>query len=113
MSMSPSRGLAIGGTAALVALGVAFPAAAARTDAFADMPVLGALAISPTTGDVETPLTLTTAGGCPRGTNSITRVYGKGFPEDGENVIGNTEVIQFGSPPGDRMIPTNTSPFPG
>jgi hypothetical protein len=96
------RFLATAAAAVSMAAGAALPAAA-DADPFLAMPVLGVLAIEPTTGDLETPITFTTAGGCPHGTNSITRVYGDGFPAEGENVIGNTEVYAFGSPPNDRM----------
>jgi hypothetical protein len=69
-----------------------------------DQKVLGPLAISPTSGDLETPITLTTGGGCPQGTNTITRVFGPGFPAGGENVVGNSKTILYGSPPADRLV---------
>jgi len=77
-----------------------FGTAAERAAAFR---VLGPLAISPHTGNLDTYLTVTTAGGCPGGTNIILRAYGKGFPEGGENVIGNTEVAEYAFPTVDRM----------
>lgn len=90
---------------ALLTLG---PAAAVSTDwDIQDEKVLGPLAISPTTGDLESPMTLTTGGGCPQGTNTITRVFGPGFPPKGENLVGNSPTILYGSPPADRLtVPT-------
>jgi hypothetical protein len=79
----------------------AAPAAAAEAD---EGTVLGPLAIAPESGDLDTRITMTTGGGCPRGTNSIVKIFGAGFPADGENVVGNTETIEFGSPPADRMV---------
>jgi hypothetical protein len=67
--------------------------------------VLGKLAIAPLTGNLETPITVTTAGGCPEGTNSITRVFGKGFPYYGENVVGNSDITSLAaSGSADRMV---------
>lgn len=96
------------GLAVLVAGAAGGPATGAAASGGASDPpkekVLGPLAIAPPTGDLFTYLTVTTAGGCPGGTNTITRVFGPGFPAGGENVIGNSEVIEFGSPPADRMV---------
>lgn len=66
--------------------------------------VLGAMAIEPVTGDLESNIVFTTAGGCPYGSNSVTRIYGPKLPGDGQNVIGNTGLYGFGSPPADRMV---------
>lgn len=74
-----------------------------QADLFLEQKVLGPLAIEPATGDFDTNIFVTTAGGCPRGTNTLTRLYGPKLSVDGENVIGNSEVIEFGSPPADRM----------
>lgn len=77
-----------------------FGTAAERAAAYK---VLGPLAISPLTGNLDTYMTVISAGGCPGGTNIILRAYGKGFPEAGENVIGNTEVAEYAFPTVDRM----------
>lgn len=69
--------------------------------------VLGSMAIEPVTGDLETYMKVTTAGGCPRGSNTVTRIFGPKLPKAGQNVIGNNWVYDFGSPPADRM----TSPL--
>ena len=65
--------------------------------------VLGKMAIEPVKGDLESLIKFTTAGGCPRGSNTVTRIYGPKLPEGGQNVIGNTYTFDFGSPPADRM----------
>ncbi len=65
---------------------------------------LGPMAIEPRTGDIYTYMKVTTAGGCPGGTNSVTRIFGKGFPNYGENVIGNTEVFEFMGKVEGRMV---------
>ena len=91
------------GAAAFGILTVGAVTAPAWADPFADQQVLGPLAIEPATGDLETYMTLTSGGGCPHGTNSITRIYGEGFPADGENVIGNTEVVELSGANPDRM----------
>lgn len=92
--------------AAIVALAspgyLVSPASAAATPP--PEAILGPLAIEPASGNLLTYMKVTTAGGCPGGTNSITRVFGKGFPPGGENVIGNTEVIDFGNPAANRMV---------
>ncbi len=65
--------------------------------------VLGPMAIEPTEGNLDSLITLTTAGGCPRGANTVTRIYGPKLPDGGQNVIGNSATYDFGSPPADRM----------
>lgn len=73
---------------ALVALGgVSAPPAQAAED---DHPVWKAIVL-PKSGGADDPIELQTSGGCPLPADSILgRVYGKGFPKEGENVIGNT-----------------------
>jgi LPXTG-motif cell wall-anchored protein len=66
--------------------------------------LLGPMAIEPVTGDIYTYLKITTAGGCPGGTNSVTRVFAEGFPLYGENVIGNTEVAEYMTHVEGRMV---------
>lgn len=65
--------------------------------------VLGSLAVEPLTGDLFTYMKVTTAGGCPGGTNTITRIFGPGFPTYGENVIGNSAFTDFPNLDLDRM----------
>ena len=66
----------------------ASPAAAAGDD----HPIWKATVL-PRTGGADDPIELMTSGGCPRPADSILgKVYGKGFPKDGENVIGNTRA---------------------
>ncbi|MGQ0626215.1 MAG: hypothetical protein ACT4PP_16410 [Sporichthyaceae bacterium] len=94
--------------AGLLTLAVAAGAPAAagtaeQPDLFLKQKVLGPLGIEPVSGDFDTNIFVTTAGGCPRGTNTLTRLYGPKLSVDGENVIGNSEVLEFGSPPADRM----------
>lgn len=96
-----SRLVASGGVLAAAVIGTAAPAAA--REAPAPVPVLGPAAIAPVTGDLETPPTVTTAGGCPKGTNIVTQLYGKGFPPGGANVVGNVPTTDYGSPPAARM----------
>ena len=62
-----------------------------RTVTYSTRPVVGfectrrePSAIEPVTGDIYTYLKITTAGGCPGGTNSVTRVFAEGFPLYGE-----------------------------
>lgn len=66
--------------------------------------LLGPMAIEPRTGDIYTYMKVTTAGGCPGGTNSVTRVFAEGFPLYGENVIGNTEVAEYMTQVEGRMV---------
>ncbi len=65
--------------------------------------VLGPMAVAPAAGDLKTVITFTTAGGCPWGSNTVTRIFGPKLPAGGQNVIGNNWVFDFGSPPADRM----------
>lgn len=49
--------------------------------------------VLPKSGGADDPIELQTSGGCPKPADSILgRVYGKGFPKGGENVIGNTKA---------------------
>jgi hypothetical protein len=61
--------------------------------------VLGPMALEPTAGNLSTYINVTTAGGCPRGTNIVTRVYGPKLPKGGQNVIGNTYLYDYKMPP--------------
>ncbi len=69
----------------------------------ADGKILGKLAIEPEKGDLISPVTLTSAGSCPLGTHSITRLYGPMLPDGGENVVGNQPIHLMGSPPENRL----------
>ncbi|MEN3357275.1 MAG: hypothetical protein V7637_1257 [Mycobacteriales bacterium] len=53
----------------------------------------GSLAVSPATGADDTPMQVTTPGGCPSpATNVLVKIFGPGFGKDGENVVGNTPL---------------------
>lgn len=64
---------------------------------------LGPLAIEPAKGDMVAPIEVTSAGSCPRGTHSITRMFGPKLPAHGVNVIGNSPIHLYGTPPADQM----------
>jgi hypothetical protein len=101
---------AVVGLSALVVAGAhAAPAAAYAGQYWHITPknTLGILALSPTTGDLLTPIQVTSAGSCPQGTHSITRLFGPKLPDDGENVIGNTPIHVWDAPPENRL----TSPI--
>lgn len=97
------RRLAVTGLA-LAALTVPATGSALAASDPAQDKVLGPMAIEPVEGNLESNIVFTTAGGCPKGSNSVTRIYGPSLPTDGQNVIGNTGLWGFGSPPADRMI---------
>lgn len=90
-------------TAALALAGGLSAPAAVAVDNPTEADALGRLAIEPLSGNLTTFMAFTTAGGCPDGTNIITRVYGPGFPSYGENIVGNTDITEFGSPTLDRL----------
>ncbi|GGJ12676.1 hypothetical protein GCM10010121_023860 [Streptomyces brasiliensis] len=53
----------------------------------------GTLEVAPTTGKNDDGMSLTTSGPCPdTATNIIVSVKGKGFPAEGQNVVGNSPV---------------------
>jgi hypothetical protein len=59
----------------------------------------GSLAVSPARGADDTPMQVTTSGGCPSpATNVLARIYGPGFGRDGENVVGNTPLGGYDQP---------------
>jgi len=94
----PVRGKHAAAVAAMTALaalvlvglsGVVAPPSQAAED---DHPVWKATVL-PKSGGADDPIELMTSGGCPLPADSILgRVFGKGFPEEGENVIGNTKA---------------------
>ncbi|MCX6397522.1 MAG: hypothetical protein NTV23_13635 [Propionibacteriales bacterium] len=82
--------LALGASVVLVALVTGGTPAAHAADA--DPPVWKAVVVAKS-GGADDPIELQTSGGCPQPADSILgKVYGKGFPKDGENVIGNTKA---------------------
>src|SRR5262245_1987459 len=87
-----------------VLTGLAAGLVVAASPGHADDRILGVAAVAPVRGDSTTPITLTTAGRCPKGTNILTKIFGTGFPVDGENVVGNRETTEFGSPPNDWLV---------
>lgn len=75
--------------ASVLAVGLGTAPGAQAAD---DVPMWKAIVI-PKSGGADDPIELQTSGGCPAPADSILgRVYGKGFPKDGENVIGNTKA---------------------
>ena len=124
--MSRPRSVASGLFAAVTLVAVAGPAAhAVRADPPKPLPgplavdlryqdvdklqdvVLGPMAIEPAEGSSQTYMKVTASGACPRGTNTVTRIYGPKLPAEGQNMIGNNYIYDFGVPPGSRM----TSPL--
>lgn len=98
--------LPVAGTAASASGGVSTPDNPLRSSEAQTLklPTIGKLAVEPPTGRLDSYPTVTTAGGCPKGIATLTKIFGPGFQADGENVIGNTETWEFGSPPADRMV---------
>jgi hypothetical protein len=87
-----------------VLAGLALGLVAGASPGYAEHRILGKAAVAPVRGDDTTPITLTTAGRCPQGTNILTKIFGTGFPGNGENVVGNQETTDFGSPPNDWLV---------
>lgn len=74
-----------------IGVGVAVLAASAAIGvSAASAAEVGTLSISPASGSYFTPMTISTSGPCPGGTNLIVRVFGSGFPALGYNVVSNT-----------------------
>lgn len=78
------------GTAALLVLlpsllvaGSARPAGAAAG---------GTLGFTPAAGSATSAITVTTSARCPSGTNILARIYGAGFPKDGQVAVANTPI---------------------
>ncbi len=88
---------ACGGTA-LVA-GLLFPAAASAAPAPG-----GQVVVQPADGNDLTQLTLITSGPCGRGTNLVATVFGHGFGQFGQNVIGNSPTSMFATTASRGMI---------
>lgn len=83
--MRARRALLAAGVAA-GALAVAAPAHAVTT---------GDLAVSPIKGHDNSSITVTTQGPCPAGNALIGRIFGRGFPPNGQNVVANTQLTAF------------------
>ncbi|MFE4829587.1 Ig-like domain-containing protein [Streptomyces sp. NPDC056672] len=87
--MTPRKTLAALLTGAVGVLGglVLLGAPAAQAD------TLGTLTPSPATGADISPMSLTTSGSCPEpATHILVSVTGAGFPAEGQNVVGNSEI---------------------
>lgn len=83
---------ALASLGSVVLIGLSTGTAPTAHAADADPPVWKATVI-PKSGGADDPIELQTSGGCPAPADSILgRVFGKGFPTDGENVIGNTKA---------------------
>lgn len=108
--MTARRGRIAGIAGACLTAGIALAGFAGPADAL-DTPdwvitkanTLGPLAIEPVKGDLVAPMEVTSSGSCPRGTHSITRIFGPKLPEHGVNVVGNSAIYLLGTPPGDTM----------
>ncbi|MFE0625841.1 Ig-like domain-containing protein [Streptomyces sp. NPDC058864] len=82
--------------AAIAAGGVAVAAAGtARAE------VIGSMEVAPATGTDLSGISLTTSALCPEeATNLIVKVQGAGFPAEGQNVVGNSEIAIYQPAPG-------------
>ncbi|GGJ12681.1 Ig-like domain-containing protein [Streptomyces brasiliensis] len=95
-----SRALA-GGLAGLVAvlaggLIVAPSASAAE---------IGTAVVDPATGFDDSGISLTTSGACPdSATNILVTVAGSGFPDEGQNVVGNSPITTYPTAPNGGMV---------
>ncbi|AXG77745.1 Ig-like domain repeat protein [Streptomyces paludis] len=70
---------------------IAGPVLIGASTAHAD--TLGTLAVTPATGTDTSSVALTTSGSCPEVADYlIVKVAGKGFPAEGQNVVGNSET---------------------
>jgi hypothetical protein len=76
----------------LIAAATALPVTAAHA---AD----GSLTAVPATGMSITPMTVVTSGPCPSGDFVVVRVFGKGFPRAGENVVGVSAIKIYPTTP--------------
>lgn len=90
-----------------VLLACAAGALLAPGTASAEADRLGALVISPATGDLDTPIDLVTAGECSRGTTFVVTVDGKGLASERGNLVGATKIDSLGLPryPGHYVVP--------
>jgi hypothetical protein len=75
--------------ALLLAVPLALPFLAAAPASAAPA---GKLAFTPAKGDAGSAITLTTSARCPSGTNILVRIYGAGFPRDGQVAVANTPI---------------------
>lgn len=53
------------------------------------------LEITPPSGNDRSVLSVTTDGPCTKGTNVMARLYGQGFPKDGQIVVGNSSTTAY------------------
>ena len=83
--------------AALLTLGPAGPAAASTA---------GSLSVTPANGRDDSTVTLRTSGPCPSGTNLIARIFGHGFPAEGQVIVGNSALTAYDrTPTGGYVVP--------
>jgi hypothetical protein len=83
---------ALGALAILVVVLIGTGAGTAHASADTTAPQWQATVV-PTEGADDQPIEIHTSGGCPQNApNILGRVYGKGFPAEGTNVIGNTDA---------------------
>ncbi|MFD8072006.1 Ig-like domain-containing protein [Streptomyces sp. NPDC059718] len=63
--------------------------------------VIGSMEVAPAIGTDVSGISLTTSGPCPEeATNLIVKVKGAGFPAEGQNVVGNSEIAIYPAVPG-------------
>ena len=86
------------GAMAFVA-GFLFPAVA-----FAAPASGGQVAVQPAHGNDLTQLSLVTSGPCRRGTNVVATVFGHGFGQFGQNVVGNSPTTMFATTSSGGMV---------
>ncbi|MEU1618042.1 Ig-like domain repeat protein [Streptomyces sp. NPDC005722] len=69
--------------------------------------VIGSMEVAPATGTDLSGMSLTTSAPCPdEATNLIVKVTGSGFPAEGQNVVGNSEIAIYpGAPGGGFTVP--------
>ena len=105
LSLGLPTGVAHATTAAVAPAGVA-PAGVAAAGAVKEPPTIGGLVITPTTGLDTSTLTATSSSACPQGTNVLVKIYGRGFPADGQNVVPNSAATIYPrTPAGGLRVP--------
>lgn len=75
----------------VVAITVLVPA----VPSLATTSALGSVTVQPATGTDLTSISLVTSGPCVSGTNVIARVFGKGFPAEGQVVVSNSPLSAY------------------
>ena len=71
---------------------------------YAAAPVVGTLTVQPAIGNDLTSINIVTSGPCPAGTNVIGRVFGAGFPAEGQIVVSNSPFTTYVSTQGHGLV---------